>query len=145
MIDGSHHPYEENVHVTAEAVKVAHAAGVVVEAELGMLGGIEEDVVGLDAEEYAKNIEKFLTDPKQAKDFYERTKIDSLAVASDKPAIAWGREVPFGTGQVDPGAFLGALKEAGYRGPLVIEREAGENRIADIRAGIQALQRGAGA
>jgi sugar phosphate isomerase/epimerase len=67
------------------------------------------------------------------------------AVASDKPAIAWGREVPFGTGQVDPGAFLGALKEAGYRGPLVIEREAGENRIADIRAGIQALQRGAGA
>src|SRR3954451_9374636 len=42
MIDGSHHPYDENVHVTAEAVKVAHAAGVVVEAELGMLGGIEE-------------------------------------------------------------------------------------------------------
>src|SRR4030095_12036480 len=51
------------------------------EAELGMLGGIEEDVVGLDAEEYAKNIEKFLTDPNQAKDFYQRTKIDSLAVA----------------------------------------------------------------
>lgn len=81
MIDGSHHPYDENVRLTAEAVKHAHAAGVVVEAELGMLGGIEEDVVGLDAEEYAKNIEKFLTDPKQAKDFYERTKIDSLAVA----------------------------------------------------------------
>ncbi len=81
MIDGSHHPYEENVHLTAEAVKHAHAAGVVVEAELGMLGGIEEDVVGLDAEEYQKNIEKFLTDPQQAKDFYDRTKIDSLAVA----------------------------------------------------------------
>jgi fructose-bisphosphate aldolase class II len=62
-------------------VKLAHAAGVVVEAELGMLGGIEEDVVGLDAEEYAKNIEKFLTDPNQAKDFAQRTKIDSLAVA----------------------------------------------------------------
>jgi fructose-bisphosphate aldolase class II len=81
MIDGSHHPYEENVHVTAEAVKVAHAAGVVVEAELGMLGGIEEDVVGLNAEEYEKNIEKFLTDPQQAVDFYKRTGIDSLAVA----------------------------------------------------------------
>lgn len=81
MIDGSHHPYEENVALTALAVNAAHAAGVVVEAELGMLGGIEEDVVGLDAAEYEKNIEKFLTDPEQAKDFYDRTKIDSLAVA----------------------------------------------------------------
>src|SRR3984885_8601092 len=81
MIDGSHHPYEENIHVTAEAVKHAHATGVVVEAELGMLGGIEEDVVGLDAEEYEKNVEKFLTDPEQAKDFYKQTGIDSLAVA----------------------------------------------------------------
>ncbi|MBV8782047.1 MAG: ketose-bisphosphate aldolase [Phycisphaerae bacterium] len=81
MIDGSHHPYEENVKLTADAVKMAHAAGVVVEAELGMLGGIEEDVVGLDAEEYQKNIEKFLTDPQQAVDFSKRTGIDSLAVA----------------------------------------------------------------
>jgi fructose-bisphosphate aldolase, class II len=81
MIDGSHHPYEENVKLTADAVKMAHAAGVVVEAELGMLGGIEEDVVGLDAAEYEKNIQKFLTDPKQAADFYKRTGIDSLAVA----------------------------------------------------------------
>jgi fructose-bisphosphate aldolase, class II len=81
MIDGSHHPYEENVHLTAEAVKIAHANGVVVEAELGMLGGIEEDVVGLDAEEYQKNIQKFLTDPVQAADFCKRTGIDSLAVA----------------------------------------------------------------
>jgi fructose-bisphosphate aldolase class II len=81
MIDGSHHPYDENVKVTAEAVKVAHAAGVVVEAELGMLGGIEEDVVGLSAEEYEKNVEKFLTEPQQAKDFWQKTGIDSLAVA----------------------------------------------------------------
>jgi fructose-bisphosphate aldolase, class II len=81
MIDGSHHPLEENIKITAEAVKISHAAGVVVEAELGMLGGIEEDVVGLDAEEYEKNVEKFLTDPQQAADFYERTGIDSLAVA----------------------------------------------------------------
>src|ERR1041385_2562316 len=81
MIDGSHHPYDENVRLTADAVKVAHASGVVVEAELGMLGGIEEDVVGLDAAEYEKNVEKFLTDPEQAKDFAKRTGIDSLAVA----------------------------------------------------------------
>src|SRR5580658_7292900 len=81
MIDGSHHPYDENVKLTADAVKMSHAAGVVVEAELGMLGGIEEDVVGLDAAEYEKNIQKFLTDPTQAADFYKRTNIDSLAVA----------------------------------------------------------------
>ncbi len=81
MIDGSHHPFEENVALTKEAVQVAHAAGVVVEGELGMLGGIEEDVVGLDAEEYQKNIEQFLTDPEQAREFVERTGVDSLAVA----------------------------------------------------------------
>src|SRR5687767_12867316 len=81
MIDGSHHAYDENVRISREVVEIAHAAGVVVEAELGMLGGIEEDVVGLDAEEYEKNIEKFLTDPQQAADFYKRTGIDSLAVA----------------------------------------------------------------
>ncbi|MCC7146063.1 MAG: ketose-bisphosphate aldolase, partial [Phycisphaeraceae bacterium] len=81
MIDGSHHPYEENIKVTADSVKVAHASDVVVEAELGMLGGIEEDVVGLSAEEYQKNLAKFLTDPQQANDFLKRTGIDSLAVA----------------------------------------------------------------
>jgi fructose-bisphosphate aldolase class II len=81
MIDGSHHPYDENVKLTADAVKIAHANGVVVEAELGMLGGIEEDVVGLSAEEYEKNVEQFLTDPVQAADFSEKTGIDSLAVA----------------------------------------------------------------
>jgi len=81
MIDGSHHPYDENVAITREATEIAHAAGVVVEAELGMLGGIEEDVVGLDAAAYEKNIEKFLTDPEEARDFWEKTGIDSLAVA----------------------------------------------------------------
>jgi fructose-bisphosphate aldolase class II len=81
MIDGSHHEFDENVKLTAEAVELAHAAGVVVEAELGQLGGIEEDVVGLSAEEYQKNLQKFLTDPEQAKEFVERTGLDSLAVA----------------------------------------------------------------
>ncbi len=81
MIDGSHHAFEENIRLTAETVKLAHEAGVVVEAELGMLGGIEEDVVGLDAEEYEKQIDKFLTNPDEAAEFYTQTKIDSLAVA----------------------------------------------------------------
>ena len=81
MIDGSHHSMQENIKLSKEAVDVAHAAGVTVEAELGMLGGIEEDVIGLDAEEYQKNLDKFLTDPEEAKEFYEKTGIDSLAVA----------------------------------------------------------------
>jgi len=81
MIDGSHHPYEDNVKLTRAVVDTAHAAGVTVEAELGQLGGIEEDVVGLSAEEYQKNLGKFLTDPQQAADYWKRTGIDSLAVA----------------------------------------------------------------
>src|SRR5829696_5896793 len=92
MIDGSHHPYEENVKLTADAVKLARPAGVVVEAELGMLGGIEEDVVGMDAHEYEKNVEKFLTDPQQAKDFYQRTQIDSLAVGTSHGAFKFKHE-----------------------------------------------------
>jgi len=81
MIDGSHEPYEENVRITKEVVDYAHQHGVPVEAELGMLGGIEEHVVGESAEEYEKNIEKYLTDPEQARDFWQRTGCDSLAVA----------------------------------------------------------------
>jgi fructose-bisphosphate aldolase class II len=81
MIDGSHYPYDENVRLTREVADYAHQHGVPVEAELGMLGGIEEDVVGASAEEYEKNIEKYLTDPEQARDFWQRTTCDSLAVA----------------------------------------------------------------
>lgn len=81
MIDGSHHPFKENVSLTKQVVEVAHAAGVTVEAELGQLGGIEEEVVGLNAEEYEKNMAKFLTDPVQAADFWKQTGVDSLAIA----------------------------------------------------------------
>jgi fructose-bisphosphate aldolase class II len=81
MIDGSHHSFEENIALSKKAVDLAHAHGVTVETELGMLGGIEEDVVGMDAHEYEKNVEKFLTDPQQARDFWHRTGCDSLAVA----------------------------------------------------------------
>jgi fructose-bisphosphate aldolase, class II len=77
MIDGSHHPYDENVNLTKKVVEYAHAHGVVVEAELGQLGGIEEDVVGLSHDD----IMKHLTDPDQAADFVKKTGVDSLAVA----------------------------------------------------------------
>jgi fructose-bisphosphate aldolase class II len=77
MIDGSHHDFEENIRLTKQVVDYAHDNGVVVEAELGQLGGIEEDVVGLSHEDVMKH----LTDPDQAVEFVERTGVDSLAVA----------------------------------------------------------------
>jgi fructose-bisphosphate aldolase class II len=75
MIDASHHPYEENVRITKQVVEYAHDHGVVVEAELGQLGGIEEDVVGVD------DISAHLTDPDQVVDFVGKTGVDSLAIA----------------------------------------------------------------
>ena len=77
MIDGSHHSFEDNIKLTKQVVDYAHDNGVVVEAELGQLGGIEEDVVGLSHEDVMKH----LTDPEQAVEFIERTGVDSLAVA----------------------------------------------------------------
>lgn len=79
MIDGSHLPYEENVEATKKVCDYAHSKDpyVSVEAELGRLGGIEEDVVGVSEED----LHKFLTDPDQACDFVEKTGCDSLAVA----------------------------------------------------------------
>ena len=72
MFDGSHYDYEENVRLTKEVVEYAHARGVVVEAELGQLAGVEDEV----------SVEKSVyTDPTQAVDFVTRTGIDSLAIA----------------------------------------------------------------
>lgn len=77
MIDGSHHSFEDNIKLTKQVVDYAHDNGVVVEAELGKLGGIEEDVVGVSHDE----IMSHLTDPDEAVEFIERTGVDSLAVA----------------------------------------------------------------
>jgi len=77
MIDASHRPFKENIEITKKVVKYAHARDVVVEAELGQLGGIEEDVVGVDDGE----ISKHLADPNQVKEFVQKTGVDSLAVA----------------------------------------------------------------
>ncbi len=74
MFDGSHFEYEENVAKTKEVVDYAHSKGVVVEAELGMLAGVEDDVNV--AAEHAT-----YTDPDQAVDFIKRTGVDSLAIA----------------------------------------------------------------
>ncbi len=74
MFDGSHFEYEENVAKTKEVVDYAHAHGVVVEAELGKLAGVEDEVK-VDAANAT------YTDPDQAVDFVQRTGVDSLAIA----------------------------------------------------------------
>jgi sugar phosphate isomerase/epimerase len=63
------------------------------------------------------------------------------ATPSSNPGNDWGEEVPFGTGRVGPSDFLKVLREVDYRGPLAIEREAGEDRVGDVGKAIEALRR----
>ena len=74
MIDGSKYDFEENVALTKKVVDYAHSHGVVVEAELGKLAGIEDDV-------NVSASDAMYTNPEQAKEFVERTGCDSLAIA----------------------------------------------------------------
>lgn len=74
MIDGSKHDFEQNIELTRRVVEYAHERGVVVEAELGKLAGIEDDV-NVSAEDSS------YTDPDQAVEFVQRTGCDSLAIA----------------------------------------------------------------
>ena len=72
MIDGSSLPYEENVELTREAVKLAHPYGVTVEGELGVLAGVEDHVFSATST---------YTNPLQAVDFFKKTKCDALAIS----------------------------------------------------------------
>jgi fructose-bisphosphate aldolase class II len=72
MIDGSHHSYDENVELTRKVVEYAHQYDVTVEGELGVLAGIEDDVVA------AKHI---YTQPEDVEDFVSKTGVDSLAIS----------------------------------------------------------------
>lgn len=74
MVDASHRPFEENVEITKRVVEYAHSKGVVVEAELGRLAGIEDAVS-------VSERDATFTVPEQAAEFVERTGVDSLAVA----------------------------------------------------------------
>ena len=74
MFDGSKYDFEENIRLTKEVVDYAHAHGVVVEAELGKLAGIEDDV-------NVAASDAMYTDPEQAEEFVRRTGVDSLAIA----------------------------------------------------------------
>jgi len=74
MFDGSKYDFEENIRLTKEVVDYAHSKGVVVEAELGKLAGIEDDV-------NVSSSDAMYTDPDQAEEFVRRTGCDSLAIA----------------------------------------------------------------
>jgi fructose-bisphosphate aldolase, class II len=72
MIDGSHHPYEKNVELTRQVVEYAHAHGVTVEGELGVLAGIEDEV---------SSAVSHYTKPEEVEDFVKKTGVDSLAIS----------------------------------------------------------------
>ena len=72
MIDGSHHPYEQNIALTRQVVEYAHRYDVTVEGELGVLAGIEDDVA---AEHHT------YTQPSEVQDFVSKTGVDSLAIS----------------------------------------------------------------
>ena len=72
MIDGSHHAYEDNIALTKKVVEYAHERGVVVEGELGVLAGVEDEVVA----EHSS-----YTRPEEVEDFVTRTGVDSLAIS----------------------------------------------------------------
>lgn len=74
MIDGSKHPFEENIKLTKEVVEYAHSKGVSVEAELGKLAGVEDNIK-VDARNAT------FTDPEEAAEFVAKTGVDSLAIA----------------------------------------------------------------
>ncbi|MGL6154342.1 MAG: tagatose bisphosphate family class II aldolase [Cetobacterium sp.] len=74
MIDASHHSFEENIRIVKDVVDFAHRYDVTVEAELGKLGGQEDDLI-------VDEKDSFYTDPTSAKEYVEKTGVDSLAIA----------------------------------------------------------------
>lgn len=105
MIDASSKPWEENIAITKKVVEYAHDHGVVVEAELGKLAGVEDDVK-------VEAHDALFTSPDEVEEFTSRTGIDSLAIAIGTSHGAY----KFKPGQ-DPKLRLDILEEVGRRLP----------------------------
>ncbi len=105
MIDASSKPWEENIAITKKVVEYAHDHGVVVEAELGRLAGIEDDV-------HVANDDAMFTSPDEVEEFTQKTGIDSLAIAIGTSHGAY----KFKPGQ-DPKLRIDILEEVGRRLP----------------------------
>jgi len=105
MIDASSKPWDENIAITRKVVEYAHAHGVVVEAELGKLAGVEDDV-------HVEAKDALFTSPDEVEEFTAKTGIDSLAIAIGTSHGAY----KFKPGQ-DPKLRLDILEEIGRRIP----------------------------
>lgn len=105
MIDASSKPWDENIAITRKVVEYAHAHGVVVEAELGKLAGVEDDV-------RVEAKDALFTSPDEVEEFTAKTGIDSLAIAIGTSHGAY----KFKPGQ-DPKLRLDILEEIGRRIP----------------------------
>jgi fructose-bisphosphate aldolase class II len=114
MFDGSHFDYEENVAKTKEVVDYAHSKGVVVEAELGKLAGVEDEVS-------VSAANATYTDPDQALDFVSRTGVDSLAIAigTSHGAYKFKGEAKLDFDRLEK--ITGKLEAAGFKNyPIVL-------------------------
>ncbi len=111
MIDGSKYPFEENVALTRKVVEAAHEIDVSVEGELGRLVGVEEEIS-------VSEREASMTDPDKAKEFVERTGVDSLAVSIGN-AHGWYKGKP----QLDFDRLKAINEAAGI--PLVLHGGSG--------------------
>ncbi|MCW3061337.1 MAG: ketose-bisphosphate aldolase [Capsulimonas sp.] len=134
MIDASHDAFEENVAITKRVVERAHAKGISVEAELGQLGGVEEDI-----QVDEKNAH--LTDPDEAKIFVEQTGCDSLACAIGTSHGAY----KFSGGQGIHFDVVGAIQKQLPGVPLVMHGSSSvpEDEVARINAAGGKLKAGA--
>src|SRR5438067_3165065 len=134
MIDASHESFEENVAITKRVVNAAHARGISVEAELGMLGGVEEDI---------KVDEKnaCLTDPDEAEEFVQKSGCDSLACAIGTSHGAY----KFSGGQGLHFDRIRAIQELLPRFPLVMHGSSSvpQDEVARINAAGGKLKEGA--
>jgi len=134
MIDASHDPFEENVAITKRVVEHAHSKGISVEAELGMLGGVEEDI---------KVDEKnaMLTDPEEAKEFIALSGADSLACAIGTSHGAY----KFSGGQGIHFDRVAAIQQLIPGVPLVMHGSSSvpEDEVARINAAGGKLKEGA--
>lgn len=134
MIDASHESFDENIAITNRVVEAAHKRGISVEAELGMLGGVEEDIAVDEAH-------ACLTDPAQAKEFVTRSGCDSLAVAIGTSHGAY----KFSGGQGIHFDRVKAIQEELPGFPLVMHGSSSvpEDEVKRINAAGGALKEGA--
>jgi len=110
MIDGSKHPFEENIALTKQVVDYAHARGISVEAELGKLAGVEDNIS-------VSEKDAIYTNPNEAKEFVERTGVDSLAVAIGTSHGAYKFK---GEAKLDFERLAEIQKAVGFDYPLVL-------------------------